>query len=195
MLTPIKSACVNSCAKKHDASARKSRWCARTSFDTLPTIRRTTHSWLASRRRRTIPFARNRNVHYSSIARVAPFPCHSKQMNATTKRLRYSLISNHRSHPSYAHHPVRPQSTILAEKYLLLLQIIREMRADIRRSYAGSRTSMENLRKRIIKARTIILQCKDLCSRREYDHCQVLTQHHPSVLPVECSSRAPHRST
>ena len=194
MPTPIKSVCANSCAKKHDASARKSRWCARTLFGTLRIIRRTTRSWLASPRRRTIPFARSRNVHYSSIARVAPFPCHSKQMNATTKRLRYSLTSNHRSHPSYAN-PVRPQSTILAEKYLLLLQIIREMRADIRRSYAGSRTSMENLRKRIIKARTIILQCKDLCSRREYDHCQVLTQQHASVLPVECSSRAPHRST
>ena len=194
MLTPIRFACVNSCAKKHDANAPKSPWSARTSFDTLRIIRRTMRSWLASPRRRIIPFARNRSVHYSSSARVAPFPCHSKQMNATSKRLRYSLLSNHRSHPSYAH-PVRPQSTILAEKYLLLLQIIREMRADIRRSYAGSRTSMENLRKRIIKARTIILQCKDLCSRREYDHCQVLTQHHPAVLPVQRSATAPHRST
>ncbi|CAF0967814.1 unnamed protein product [Adineta ricciae] len=72
---------------------------------------------------------------------------------------------------------VRPQSTILAEKYLYLLQIIRDMRYDIRRSYAGSRTSMENLRKRVGKARTIVLECKDLCTRREYDHCQILMQY------------------
>lgn len=76
-------------------------------------------------------------------------------------------------------HPltIKSQSTILAEKYLLLLQIIQDMRADIRRSYAGSRTSMENLRKRIIKARTMVLQCKDLCTRREFDHCQILSQY------------------
>ena len=104
-------------------------------------------------------------------------------MNSTsTKRLRYSLISNHRLNSSsrlHSNHPmiIKPQSTILAEKYFFLLQIIRDMRVDIRRSYAGSRTSMENLRKRILKARTIVLQCKDLCTRREYDHCQILMQY------------------
>ena len=99
--------------------------------------------------------------------------------STTTKRLRYSLISKHRTYPSSNPiHPIiiKPQSTILAEKYLILLQIIKDMRYDIRRSYAGSRTSMENLRKRIIKARTIVLQCKDLCKRREYDHCQIIMQ-------------------
>ena len=109
-------------------------------------------------------------------------------MNSTSnKRLRYSLISKHRLHPSIHHqtqHPltIKSQSTILAEKYLLLLQIIQDMRSDIRRSYAGSRTSMENLRKRIIKARTMVLQCKDLCTRREFDHCQILPQYPSSSL-------------
>lgn len=108
-------------------------------------------------------------------------------MNSTTstKRLRYSLLSKHRyHHPSplsqsiHQHSlTIKSQSTILAEKYLLLLQVIQDMRSDIRRSYAGSRTSMENLRKRIIKARTIVLQCKDLCTRREFDHCQILMQY------------------
>jgi hypothetical protein len=105
----------------------------------------------------------------------------------TTKRLRYSLISHHRAHPSHTNATIsiKSQSTILAEKYVLLLQIIRDMPSDIRRSYAGSRTSMENLRKRIIKARTMVLQCKDLCARREYDHCQILMQHqHPSSQTV-----------
>ncbi|CAF0735504.1 unnamed protein product [Rotaria sordida] len=100
--------------------------------------------------------------------------------STTTKRLRYSLISNHHQYSSsHSIHPIiiKSQSTILAEKYLFLLQIIKDMRYDIRRSYAGSRTSMENLRKRIIKARTIVLQCKDLCTRREYDHCQIIKQY------------------
>ncbi|UJR37266.1 hypothetical protein I4U23_029975 [Adineta vaga] len=104
--------------------------------------------------------------------------------STTTKRLRYSLISkNHlNSSTSSSLSPqspfiIKPQSAILAEKYLYLLQIIRDMRYDIRRSYAGSRTSMENLRKRVGKARTIVLECKDLCTRREYDHCQVLVQY------------------
>ncbi|CAF0774365.1 unnamed protein product [Adineta steineri] len=102
----------------------------------------------------------------------------------TTKRLRYSLISKN-------HHPptIKPQSTILAEKYLYLLQIIKDMRYDIRRSYAGSRTSMENLRKRITKARTIILECKDLCTRREYDHCQILMQYQQTSIPIEYHNR------
>ena len=102
----------------------------------------------------------------------------------TIKRLHYSLVSKTHlnSSPSSSSSPqtpflVKPQSTILAEKYLSLLQIIRDMRYDIRRSYAGSRTSMENLRKRVGKARTIILECKDLCTRREYDHCQILMQY------------------
>lgn len=106
----------------------------------------------------------------------------------TTKRLRYSLISNNRSNSSsHSIHPIiiKPQSTILAEKYLFLLQIIRDMRYDIRRSYAGSRTSMENLRKKIIKARTVVLQCKDLCTRRDYDHCQILMQYQQTSLPIE----------
>ncbi len=102
-------------------------------------------------------------------------------MNSKVKRLRYSLISNNNNlnSSSYSNHPIiiKSQSTILAEKYLFLLQIIRDMRYEIRRSYAGSRTNMENLRKRIIKARTIVLQCKDLCTRREYDHCQILMQY------------------
>lgn len=69
---------------------------------------------------------------------------------------------------------LKSQSTILAEKYLLFLQIIREMPTDIRRSYAGSRTSMDNLRKKVLKARTLVLQCKDLCARREFDQCQFI---------------------
>ncbi len=104
--------------------------------------------------------------------------------STATKRLRYSLLDNNRHHyPSNAEQQsIRPsQSTILAEKYTFLLQVIREMRNDIRRSYAGSRTSMENARKRVIRARAIVLQCKDLCSRREYDHCQVLIQHQASI--------------
>ncbi|CAF3517660.1 unnamed protein product, partial [Rotaria sp. Silwood2] len=84
---------------------------------------------------------------------------------------------------------IKPQSTILAEKYLFLLQIIKDMRYDIRRSYAGSRTSMENLRKRIIKARTIVLQCKDLCTRREYDHCQIIKQYQQTSLPIEYQNK------
>ena len=112
-------------------------------------------------------------------------------LSTATKRLRYSLLPHGRHHyPSATQQqqqynrpspPINPQSTALAEKYTLLLQIIREMRNDIRRSYAGSRTSMENARKRVIRARAIVLQCKDLCSRREYDHCQVLIQHQPSL--------------
>ncbi len=108
-------------------------------------------------------------------------------MNSKTKRLRYSLISNNRlNSSSHSIHPIKiqSQSTILAEKYLVLLQIIRDMRFDIRRSYAGSRTSMENLRKRIIKARAIVLQCKDLCTRREYDHCQILMQYQQTSIPI-----------
>jgi hypothetical protein len=111
----------------------------------------------------------------------------------TTKRLRYSLISNNRlNSSSHSIHPIttiKPQSTILAEKYLFLLQIIRDMRYDIRRSYAGSRTCMENLRKRIIKARTIVLQCKDLCTRREYDHCQILMQYQQTSLPIQYQNK------
>jgi len=84
----------------------------------------------------------------------------------TNKRLQhYRYLTNAHS-----------QSTILAEKYLYLLEILHIMKSDIRRSYAGSRTSMENLRKRILKARTIVLQCKDLCTQREYNHCQNLMQ-------------------
>jgi hypothetical protein len=106
-------------------------------------------------------------------------------MNPTiSKRLRYSLVAKNHLNSSSASsssspHPpskIKPQSTLLAEKYLCLLQIIRDMRYEIRRSYAGSRTSMENLRKRVVKARTIVLECKDLCTRREYDHCQILMQ-------------------
>ncbi|CAF1385486.1 unnamed protein product [Rotaria magnacalcarata] len=112
-------------------------------------------------------------------------------MNSTpTKRLRYSLITKNHVYPSsHSIHSIaiKPQSTILAEKYLLLLQIIKDMRYDMRRSYAGSRTSMENLRKRIIKARTIILQCKDLCSRREYDHCQIIKQYQQTSSPIQFS--------
>lgn len=110
-------------------------------------------------------------------------------MNSTTvKRLRYSLISNNHLYPSshsiHSTTTIKPQSTILAERYLLLLQIIKGMRYDIRRSYSGSRTSMENLRKRVIKARTIVLQCKDLCARREYDHCQIIKQNHQTSSPA-----------
>ena len=122
------------------------------------------------------------------ILKFARFQTSFEQMNSTsTKRLRYSLISKNRFNPSSSssssHHPltIKSQSTILAEKYLFLLQIIQDMRSDIRRSYAGSRTSMENLRKRIIKARTMVLQCKDLCTRREYDHCQILMQYQPTI--------------
>ncbi|CAF2483593.1 unnamed protein product [Rotaria sp. Silwood2] len=112
--------------------------------------------------------------------------------STTTKRLRYSLISNHHLYSSSHSIPtitIKPQSTILAEKYLFLLQIIKDMRYDIRRSYAGSRTSMENLRKRIIKARTIVLQCKDLCTRREYDHCQIIKQYQQTSLPIEYQNK------
>lgn len=95
----------------------------------------------------------------------------------TTKRLHYSMLASRAYPSSPTPISVKSQSTLLAEKYLLLLQYIREMPKDIRRSYAGSRTSMENLRKRILKARTLVLQCQDLCARREYDHCQILIQH------------------
>jgi hypothetical protein len=134
--------------------------------------------------RKIIHFVINNNVHYFKFAL---FKYHLQQMN-TTKRLRYSLISNNRlNSSSHSIHPItiKPQSTILAEKYLFLLQILRDMRYDIRRSYAGSRTSMENLRKRIIKARAIVLQCKDLCTRREYDHCQILMQYQQTSLPIK----------
>jgi hypothetical protein len=130
-----------------------------------------------------IHFVRNNNVHYFKFARFQ-----LQQMNSTTKkRLRYSLISTNRSNSSSPSiHPItiKSQSTILAEKYFFLLEMIRDMRYDLRRSYAGSRTSMENLRKRIIKARTIVLQCKDLCKRREYDHCQILMQYQQTSIPI-----------
>lgn len=118
-------------------------------------------------------------------------------MNSPTKRLRYSLISKNSSSQSSSssssnHHPIiiKSQSTILAEKYLILLQIIQDMRYEIRRSYAGSRTNMENLRKRILKARTIVLQCKDLCTRREYDHCQVLMQYQQTSIPSQYQNKS-----
>ena len=100
---------------------------------------------------------------------------HPWTMN-TNKRLHYSMLASRAFPSSPTSISVKGQSTLLAEKYLLLLQHLREMPKDIRRSYAGSRTSMENLRKRILKARTLVLQCQDLCARREYDHCQILMQ-------------------
>jgi hypothetical protein len=68
-----------------------------------------------------------------------------------TKRLRYSLISNNHLTSSSSSSPhstpsltIKTQSTILAEKYLYLLQILKEMRYDIRRSYAGHWMSVMN---------------------------------------------------
>ena len=177
--------CASNYVWKLNVNVRKCRLFVKISFDISPIIKpMTPWSWVFNHRK-IIPFVINNNVHYFKFARIF-----SKQMNSTpsTKRLRYSLISKHRYHPSLSHsihqHPltIKSQSTILAEKYLLLLQVIQDMRSDIRRSYAGSRTSMENLRKRIIKTRTIVLQCKDLCSRREFDHCQILMQYPSTSL-------------
>ncbi len=179
MLIQLNVVYVNNYVKKHNVNVQKFQLYVKILFDMLPIINQMMHLWWVFNHRKIIHFVINNNVHYFKFAR---FKYHRKQMNSTsTKRLHYSLISKNRFHPLSSHsiHPItiKSQSTILAEKYFFLLQIIKDMRYDIRRSYAGSRTSMENLRKRIIKARTMVLQCKDLCTRREFDHCQVLMQY------------------
>jgi hypothetical protein len=180
MFTLLNVVYVNNYVKKRDVNVQKSHLFVKILFVMLLIINPMMHLLWVFNHLKTILFAINNNVHYFKFSFFAPFKYHYQQMNSTqqTKRLRYSLTSNNRLNSSQSINPlvIKPQSTILAEKYLFLLQIIRDMRYDIRRSYAGSRTSMENLRKKIIKARTIVLQCKDLCSRREYDHCQILMQ-------------------
>lgn len=150
---------VNNYVKKLDVNVQKCRLFVKISFDISLIINQVTHLSLVFNRPKIIHFVINNNVHCFKLALIY-------QMNSTT-------TANKRSHYSYLTN-ARSQSMILAEKYLYLLEILHIMRSDIRRSYAGSRTSMENLRKRILKARTIVLQCKDLCTRREYDHCQIL---------------------
>ncbi len=180
MLMQLNVVYVNNYVKKHDVNVQKFQLYVKILFDMLLIINQMMRLWWVFNHQKIIHFVINNDVHYFKFAL---FKYHLKQMNSTsTKRLHYSLISKNRFNPSSSPHSIHPitiksQSTILAEKYFILLQIIKDMRYDIRRSYAGSRTSMENLRKRIIKARTMVLQCKDLCTRREFDHCQILMQY------------------
>lgn len=176
---------ANNYVKMQDVNVQKYQLFVKILFDMLQIINQMMHlSWVFNHQK-IIHFVINNNVHYFKFAL---FIYHIQQMNSPTKRLRYSLISNNRlqSSSSSSSHPstIKSQSTILAEKYLFLLQIIRDMRYEIRRSYAGSRTNMENLRKRILKARTIVLQCKDLCTRREYDHCQIFMKYQQTSIPI-----------
>ncbi len=184
MLIQLNVVYVNNYVKKQDVNVQKYQLFVKILFDMLPIINQMMHLLWVFNHLKTIHFVINNNVHYFKFALF------TQQMNSLpTKRLRYSLISNNHLTSSSRHSTpsltIKPQSTILAEKYLYLLQILKEMRYDIRRSYAGSRTSMENLRKRVIKARAIVLQCKDLCTRREYDHCQILMQYQQPSVPIE----------
>jgi len=130
MLIQLNVVYVNNYVKKRDVNVQKYQLFVKILFDMLPIINQMMHLLWVFNHLKTIHFVINNNVHYFKFAL---FTYHLQQMNSLpTKRLRYSLISNNHL-TSSSRHPtpsltIKPQSTILAEKYLYLLQILKEMR-------------------------------------------------------------------